>query len=329
VRRKKYPISIGHLTNDRATEDQNVTSWSGYSKLRAFSTKHFTTKFYEDDTLSEDLLRKVNVVILNMTCADRALDQEELLRLDRWIDAGGSAILDAFSNWDNSGDLASEFMKPFGIDPIPGAEFGIAQTELIPPILLSAVFPPVDQSRGTSADRQEKLKLFNADDSAAVEELRCLLNGPFGPVHEIFNAGQTAFEHAPLAFALGAIPLAKTFAFLPKKVLRKTPDAIVERNGRVLIASNFHFLVDKDAWNGGYFSTTQSQALFGNFCTLACQSPPGIEFKTEPKAPLHVDISFTAMSDRLREMRATNDEFLTSKDIHYEEDTEEESSGGD
>lgn len=233
ARRSKLLLRIGHLSTERTEADDSFSQWYGFATARRLLAQLFDVKYAHEMTICPALTSACDILIINMTMARKALDKDEVEELQKFIANGGCAILNCFSNYDQSGDLAKTIVGWLGIDPIPGSSFG-----------------------------RDTKYIVDAPGPESDKDLVLLLDGPFSSVRTIRNQGETQYTITPRAKTLGAISITPRHTFYPSMT---NPS----RKGRVIVSSNFHWFCDPGAWNGGLVNSENNFAFFANFCALA------------------------------------------------------------
>jgi hypothetical protein len=193
--------------------------------------------------LEQALLDGVDLLVLNTTSATVPLSAAEADALASWVRAGGTAVLNSFSNWAASAQGNAPLVGWLGAHARMGAAFGAR-----------AVVPL-------------------STEPEIVARARALLRGPFGAVRAWGNVGDTAYGLD--AAVLGAEP--SEFRLADR--LHWFEGAPAVGAGRVLLCSNFHWLVDGSGWTGGYLDggaregSCDNAALLRNLAAIACAPP--------------------------------------------------------
>jgi len=192
------------------------------------------------------------MLIMNMTSAHESLSVPEVEALVNFIDAGGSAILNCFSQWSNSGDLGKVFAQLVGVKVVEQASFGAKAKH------------PIE----TMTDRR------------GVEIVR----GPFGNCSFIENLGETAHDRRRAeAQNLAPVPLTALMTLFPAlkanreapasgSVFKPPPPGVCAFGGQILLCSNFHWFCSPGHWNGGLIQKADNTKMFLNFAASACRS---------------------------------------------------------
>lgn len=263
---KCLPLGIGCLSENRSRSSCFATS-HGFSTMRMTIAQHFhvtdqSRVIHPIDTITSDTLHNLDVFIL-CTTEGPALSQLELTSLQEWVyQHGGALITSAFSNHSTHGHYAEQTVGWLGITPTQRARFMPTTTNTVQPHQQPPLIP-----------------VAAIDDETAA----LVSNGPFGPVTVFRNVGDTIFRTGDSA-ERGAVSLVRTFgdrdlvAEGKAQLLFYPPGGrLTGRRGRVLLCSNFHWLANRDYWNGGTFlemadgGRTQKN-LFLNFVAGAVAS---------------------------------------------------------
>jgi hypothetical protein len=160
------------------------------------------------------------------------------------VGAGGAAAAAA------ADDAAASTQPAAQLAAAGGATDGSTAAASAPATALASAAP------ASSAPRQTQ----------HTDEMRALLHGPFGRVVTWGNEGSTEYELDP--HVLGAEPSA--FRIFPQ--LHFINGAPAVGLGRVLLCSNFHWLVGEGAWQGGLLlgPGLSNGTLLQNLAAIAC-----------------------------------------------------------
>jgi hypothetical protein len=227
--------------------------------MRRVLDRRFDVTITTADRMEEGQLAHVDLIIL-CTTEGAELDDCEHRELQRFVHAGGTAILSAFANWSAHDHYNKRLTDWLGITVTPHAHF----------------CPPA-----THELTAECSKLVS--DAEQNPEVDALLSGPWGTVRELRNEGETQFQLAADGAAgglvLGLDPLSQpVLAFFPRLLTPKSshrtaeqdaPRAGARRQGQVLVLSNLHCFADANAWNGGLWRHDPNQRLLFNLISSA------------------------------------------------------------
>jgi len=252
ARTRRLPLCLGSLVKRRS--GSSALSGGGFSALLATLRRHFVFDHRELETLQDDTLAPLDVLIV-CTTEGPALSASELAALRAWVENGGALIASAFANWSAFGHFSAETVAWLGLETIPHTAFLERRThDLIAP---------------------ETVRKLSS--------MRMLLTGPFGKPVKFVNTGESSFRILGDAIRFGAVQLTEhseddlaTLVFYPP---RSVAHGGVTGKGRVLVCSNYHWLADTGHWNGGLFAYRKrgsqdldpnealrpNQALFLNF----------------------------------------------------------------
>ena len=163
--------------------------------------------------------------------------------LAEWVRGGGALIVSAFANWSQYEHYASATVGWLGLETCPHAEF----------------LPRLSHT------------LTKTDGSCIASAQLCGSSSPFAVAasNQFVNTGESLFRMTDHAYRLGVVKLTDfgrvdsderltTLCFYP-------PGSSAAQKGRVLVCSNYHWLVDASYWNGGTFRRGDNARLLLNF----------------------------------------------------------------
>ena len=171
------------------------------------------------------------------------LSPDEVHALAEWVRGGGALIVSAFANWSLYEHYASATVGWLGLETCPHAEF----------------LPRLSHT------------LTKTDSSCIASAQLCGSSSPFAVAasHQFVNTGESLFRMTDHARRLGVVKLTDfgrvdadgtderltTLCFYP-------PGSSAAQKGRVLVCSNYHWLVDASYWNGGTFRRATTHACY-------------------------------------------------------------------
>lgn len=236
-------LTLGQLVPARSGSS-SIRS-TGFSEMRSLLNNHFDMDYEDLATLSHVSLRGIDALIL-CTTEGPPLSPDEVHALAEWVRGGGALIVSAFANWSLYEHYASATVGWLGLETCPHAEF----------------LPRLSHT------------LTKTDSSCIASAQLCGSSSPFAVAasHQFVNTGESLFRMTDHARRLGVVKLTDfgrvdadgtderltTLCFYP-------PGSSAAQKGRVLVCSNYHWLVDASYWNGGTFRRGDNARLLLNF----------------------------------------------------------------
>lgn len=242
----RAPLVIASLSVERVGESGSVDWAPMGGPFRAILEPVFSLELRAGAELNPSLLDGAHILLANLTMAQEALSAHELGALQAFVRAGGTAILNCFSNWSLNEACNRDLVGWLGVRTETGAAFG----------------PPV-----RSAVRSDALH------SASTAEMRALLRGPFGEVSRFDNNGSTAYTFDLAVLNGGAGVGEGVEALEVTHSLHFINGRSAVGSGHVLLCSNFHWLVDENTWHGGTLlrgGHNSNAELLRNLAAIAC-----------------------------------------------------------
>ena len=224
------------LPFDHSDVPTGFCEWSGFSEARELLGKHFEVEFRTAQHHTGELLDGADMCVVNLTMSSEALSDQEVAALEAFTAAGGTAILNCFSNYSHNGDFLNKVLNRFGIKPVQSSFSGRSSCSF---------------------------------DAAEVDscDLKQILNGGFGRVTSLSNIGETKYELSECQFT-------RLQLYLNARGARMTylPDV---DGGKALVCTNLHWLCNKNAWNGGYINQPHHQRFLLNLAAASCGALKG------------------------------------------------------
>lgn len=229
----KPPLVVASLSMDRVRDSGSVDWPPMRDALSDVLAPAFNLELRAAVTLDERLLGGAHVLVLNMTSAEEALSGAERECLQRYVQRGGVAILNAFSSWSANACWNEDVVGWLGVATARGAPFG--------------------SRRKWPVSVQTKRSLATLLDGGA------LLDGPFGSVRYLENVGATEYALSSRFYGAGGIARALCGGGRPGAtdasdlaVLSHGPVG----DGLVLLCSNMHWMVGEAGWHGGFLAAS-------------------------------------------------------------------------
>ncbi len=279
-RTKSNSLRVGAL-HFRRSRSSSLNS-GGFETLREILMEEFAFggEFEEFLTLDGPNLSNIDVLVI-CTTEGPSLNQNEVQNLQRWVDGGGALLISAFSNWSRFNHFASVTVGWLGIRTRRWDPFGQPLEHTIDPMMVD-----VDVEESSSNKNCNKEERSRRCKEKEISHLATA--GPFGQVKTLTNQGETLFQITNDAYNLGAIPLTKRYG--EKNLINEQLGHLVffppadldgqerKRHGRILVCSNYHWLCDRDHWNGGFLANEEqnsSKVLLLNFIASAVAARHG------------------------------------------------------
>lgn len=285
----RSPLTIVSLSVERVGESGSV-GWAPMADpLRAVLGPAFDLTLRTSATLDASLLSGAHVLIANMTCAREPLSAAEQSALIGFVRAGGTAILNAFCNWSANAACNGDIVHWLGVGMQVGFSFG-------PRVLEKLGGSGADEDGEEAPNDNGVVGQASTSESARTPEASALLRGPFGVPRSWANEGSTDYALDPRQLGMASpLEVAQRFELAPH--LHFINGRPVVGSGRVLLCSNFHWLVDRRGWHGGSLELSgqnDNAVLLRNLCAVACaprlvEGVDGRLCAQAPAAPCAVD----------------------------------------
>eukprot|EP01062_Namystynia_karyoxenos_P041938 TRINITY_DN30609_c0_g1_i1.p1 TRINITY_DN30609_c0_g1~~TRINITY_DN30609_c0_g1_i1.p1 ORF type:complete len:391 (+),score=68.24 TRINITY_DN30609_c0_g1_i1:76-1248(+) len=246
---RRLRLTVASLSGNRC-RDGSFTEWQHHSDAREYAQRNFAVTFRTAERLSAEFLQGADLLVLHTTCAAERLSPGEQACLRGFLAAGGTAVINCFSQWTRNGGRAEELVDYLGVRPSPDSIWhsGVQARPILEPDLPSAHLWLTDPGM-VAEDRYQRMYFL--------------------------NIGETEYD-AQVAIESGAaVPLTAPHHEQDQHSrLLWFPAACGA--GQVLLSSNFHWLADRGGWHGGLFSTNiregfnANMVLWHSVCAAAC-----------------------------------------------------------
>jgi len=248
--------------------DGSFAEWDGHTCARNLASCLFDVSFVAVAKLSPETLAGADLVVVHTTSAQQALSTDERAALSSFLNEGGTALLNCFSNWTNNGGWGQEPVECLGIQTNRSSTFGhrrVCRIQTISGLGLCEAGPLQEAPLPDWADVLSKFQDLVRH------------NNQF-PL-DFVNQGETEFDVASPVTHGYAVPVLDVRQLRPSEQdIKKGCGRLVwfgsccqGGKGQALVCSNMHWLADRHAWNGGMISMGANWRLWLNLCAAACR----------------------------------------------------------
>jgi hypothetical protein len=211
---RRATLKLRVTSFDKPRSDQCSLKFHVYSNFVSELKSLFEATLQYVNFITPQILEKTDVLILCGT-EGPPLSNEELAAIKSFINRGGTAILNGFSNWSTYQHYNHGIVSWMGINPIIRSYYQQIRDNYI----LPNVLPP----------------------------------GPYGEITQVPNVGQTDFIITDNGYANGVQPLAKGIAEGTWSMAFSPRGSSLSGKGQILVVTNFHIFVNRFAMSGGTY----------------------------------------------------------------------------